>query len=264
MGLVYAKSSLDQRELQVLEGEMRARGKNLTTAYLLWFFLGIFFAHRFYLNRSGGVFLLASIVSLALCIVLIGFLFLMILSFIWLADGFRMSGFAEEYNSGLEGRIITEILASRAGGSGMPYGGPGPAFQQQAAVPAYAPAYAPPAPVYSNRPTVAAEAGSATGRLVVAEHGKSAAYNLALGQSLVVGRGGDAGVQLSDPRASRRHLMVSVTPSGWQLRDLGSTNRARLVDPSGTTRDLNGEASVSAGQVLIGDALLTLFPLARA
>ena len=50
--LVYAKSSLDQRELQMLESERRGRGKNLTTAYLLWFFLGLLFVHRFYLKRG--------------------------------------------------------------------------------------------------------------------------------------------------------------------------------------------------------------------
>lgn len=142
--LVYAKSSLDQRELQMLESEMRGRGKNLTTAYLLWFFLGLLFVHRFYLKRGGGVFLAATLISIFLCVVLIGFIFLFILGIIWLADAFRMSGFVQEYNGTLEGQIITEILAARAGGMRMPYGA-GYAAQPAPYAPAsYAPAYAPP------------------------------------------------------------------------------------------------------------------------
>ena len=121
-----------------LESEMRGRGKNLTTAYLLWFFLGFLFVHRFYLKRSGGVFLMATLISLVLCLVLIGFIFLIILSIMWLADAFRMSGFVQAYNGALEGQIITEILAARAGGMRMPYGG---GYGQRAS---YAPAYAPP------------------------------------------------------------------------------------------------------------------------
>lgn len=272
MSLVYAKSSLDQRELQMLESEMRSRGKNLTTAYLLWFFLGLFFAHRFYLKRSGGVFLMATLISLVLCLVLIGIIFLIVLGFIWLADAFRMSGFAEEYNGKLEGQIITEILAARAGGPGMPYGAGYPAPP-----PPYAPAYprpataqpvlTPPAPAFANQATVVAQrapVASGMGRLVVADGGRSSAYDVAAGQSLVIGRGADANVKLSDPRASRQHLTVTLMPSGWLLRDLGSTNASRVLDSSGGIRELRGETTISGGQVLIGDALITLYPLSGA
>jgi TM2 domain-containing membrane protein YozV len=271
VSLVYAKSSLDQRELQMLESEVRSRGKSLTVAYLLWFFLGIFWVHRFYLKRGGGVFLMASLVSLVLCIFLIGFLLLMILSFIWLADAFRMSGFAQEYNGKLEAQIITEILAARAGGGGMPYGA-GYAYQPAPHAPAYAPtavaqpAYASSAPTYANQPTAVAQRApnaSGTGRLVVAEGGRSTAHNVAPGQSLTVGRGADADVRLSDPRSSRHHLTVALTPSGWLLRDLGSTNPSRVLESSGNARDLRGETTISGGQVLVGDALITFFPPSR-
>jgi len=268
VSLVYAKSSLDQRELQMLESEVRSRGKSLTTAYLLWIFLGGLWVHRFYLKRSGGIFLMASLISLVLCIFLIGFLFLMILGFILLADAFRMSGFVQEYNGKLEGQIITEILAARAGGPGMPYGA-GYAAQRASYAQAYAPAamaqpaYAPSAPAFANQSTVVARrapGASGTGRLVVAEGGRSSTFDVAAGQSLVVGRGAEANVRLSDPRASRQHLTVTLTPSGWLLRDLGSTNPSRVLESSGRARDLRGETTISGGQVLIGDALITFYP----
>src|SRR5450759_2975724 len=201
---------------------------------------------------------MASLISLVLCIFLIGFLFLMILGFILLADAFRMSGFVQEYNGKLEGQIITEILAARAGGPGMPYGA-GYAAQRAS----YAPAYAPSAPAFANPSTVVARrapGASGTGRLVVAEGGRSSTFDVAAGQSLVVGRGAEANVRLSDPRASRQHLTVTLTPSGWLLRDLGSTNPSRVLESSGRARDLRGETTISGGQVLIGDALITFYP----
>jgi hypothetical protein len=268
VSLVYAKSSLDQRELQMLESEVRSRGKSLTTAYLLWIFLGGLWVHRFYLKRSGGIFLMASLISLVLCIFLIGFLFLMILGFILLADAFRMSGFVQEYNGKMESQIITEILATRAGGPGMSYGA-GYTAQPARYAPSYAPAvttqpaYSRPAPPFPTQSAVAAQpahAAAASGRLVVAEGGKSSAFDVATGQSLVIGRGAEANVRLSDSRASRQHLAVTLAPSGWLLRDLGATNPSRVLESSGGARDLRGETTISGGQVLIGDALITFYP----
>jgi TM2 domain-containing membrane protein YozV len=246
----------------MLESEMRGRAKNLTTAYLLWFFLGLLFAHRFYLKRSGGVFLMATLISILLCFVLIGFLFLMILGFLWLADAFRMSDFLQKYNGPLEGQVINEILAARATGAGAPYGArypgyPAPVAAGYAAQPAYAPVQAP-----AYQPTAVAPRPVTSGarRLVVNDAGQGSTYDVAPGQSLVVGRGPEANVRLSDARASRQHLTVTLTPAGWLLRDMGATNPARLLESSGGMCELHGETTISAGQVLIGDALITLYP----
>ena len=49
------------------------------------------------------------------------------------------------------------------------------------------------------------------------------------GGSLQVGRGPGCGIRLADPDVSRRHLEISVTSRGVQLRDLGSMNGATLL-----------------------------------
>lgn len=59
--------------------------KSTTTAYLLWFFLGLLGIHKFYLGKSG-----------------IGFLYLIsggLLGIGWLIDLFTLSGQVDRYNA---------------------------------------------------------------------------------------------------------------------------------------------------------------------
>jgi TM2 domain-containing membrane protein YozV len=256
VSLVYAKSSLDPRELQMLESEMRGRGKNLTTAYLLWFFLGTLFAHRFYLKRSGGVFLMATLISILLCVVLIGFIFLMILGFIWLADAFRMSEFVQEFNGALEGQIITEILAARAGGGPSPYN---PAVAYAAPAPAQAWASAPTAAA-PYPPAGAWGATGTSGRMTYVEAGRASTLMVNPGEQVLVGRDPNCRVRLADSRVSRQHALIQRSGNDWIVKDLGATNPTRLLGASGTAQTIQGEVRVPSGQLLIGDVLLTLFP----
>lgn len=72
--------------------------KSPTVAYLLWFFLGGFGAHRFYMGRTGSAIgmvalFLGSMVGSGIMIGALGFLGLLAW---WVADGFLMRKWFEE------------------------------------------------------------------------------------------------------------------------------------------------------------------------
>lgn len=81
--------------------------KSTGVAYLLWFFLGGFGAHRFYLGRggSGAAILIITLVSMLLTVVLVGFVTIWI-SAVWVfIDLFLIPGWVYEHNSGLAARL---------------------------------------------------------------------------------------------------------------------------------------------------------------
>lgn len=97
-------------------------------------------------------------------------------------------------------------------------------------------------------------------RISVLEAGRDAGeYAPFMGQVLLVGRAEDADIGLTDPRVSRRHLEIEAGDDGWLVRDLGATNPAEVIDSFGP-REVDGEVVLAAGQIAIGDALLTLYP----
>ena len=82
-------------------------------------------------------------------------------------------------------------------------------------------------------------------------------------RAVLVGRGPDADVRLEDPTVSRKHLEIRVDGAVWMLRDLGARNPAVLLDATGATRSIAPQGSeVHAGQVIVGRALVTLYPQA--
>ncbi|MBP3965918.1 TM2 domain-containing protein [Paenibacillus lignilyticus] len=102
---IAQKSQLDARELLLLDQEVRNQGKNMLVAYILWFFLGSFGAHRFYMKKTGS-----AVAQLILTITIIGY----IVSAIWvLIDAFLLHGMVKEENQRVEGRIIDELLGQK-------------------------------------------------------------------------------------------------------------------------------------------------------
>ena len=104
--------------------------------------------------------------------------------------------------------------------------------------------------------------GRASARLGVVESGRALpTVTVRAGEALIVGRDPGADVRLTDARVSRRHLQIEHDTLGWLVRDLGATNPTRLLEPSGAVRDIRGEAvHLASGQLLLGDALVTLYP----
>jgi TM2 domain-containing membrane protein YozV len=80
-----------------------ANKKSGLVAYLLWFFVGMFGAHRFYLGSTGPAIaqLVITLVSIVLTFVLVG-VFGLIAVGIWvLIDAFLIPGMLQRYNSRL-------------------------------------------------------------------------------------------------------------------------------------------------------------------
>jgi TM2 domain-containing membrane protein YozV len=70
--------------------------RSLLIAYLLWFFLGSFGVHRFYLGhtKSGAWMLGLFIVSTVLSLIVVGAFGFIVLGIWWLVDAFLIPGMA--------------------------------------------------------------------------------------------------------------------------------------------------------------------------
>ncbi|MNO27384.1 TM2 domain protein [compost metagenome] len=99
------KSQLDSRELLLLESEVKNQGKNMVIAYVLWYFLGLFGGHRFYMGKTGS-----AVAQLILSLTAIG----MLVTFVWwIVDAFLTHTWVKEHNLVLENRLIDQILHNR-------------------------------------------------------------------------------------------------------------------------------------------------------
>jgi heat shock protein HtpX len=84
------------------------------------------------------------------------------------------------------------------------------------------------------------------------------------GRAVIVGRAQDADIHLADPTISRRHLQLMLEGGAWSITDLGARNPARLLTPSGATQLVaGGVIRVPSGQILLGNTIVTLFPVAN-
>ncbi|WP_374763839.1 TM2 domain-containing protein [Yunchengibacter salinarum] len=83
--------------------EFESRRKSVLVAYLLWFFLGGFGVHRFYLGAtfSGFVMLAVAGVSFLTMIILIGHLGMLFIGLWWLVDALLIPGLTQRYNARL-------------------------------------------------------------------------------------------------------------------------------------------------------------------
>ena len=75
--------------------------KDSTAAWLLWFFLGYFGAHHFYLGRNqrGTVYAVVCGLSILLSFLLIGFIGFLVLFVLWIIDATQLSGQLTDYNA---------------------------------------------------------------------------------------------------------------------------------------------------------------------
>ena len=84
-------------QAEALANSMR---KETGVAYLLWFFLGGFGAHRFYLGKAGSAIamLLISLISIPLSFVFVGYLGLFAIFIWWIVDAFLIPGWIRTHN----------------------------------------------------------------------------------------------------------------------------------------------------------------------
>ncbi len=87
--------------------EYDANKKSAGIAYLLWFFVGMLGAHRFYLAApgTGAAILILTLVATFLSFVLVGFVLLLIPSIWVLVDAFLIPGMVRNYNN----ELITQL-----------------------------------------------------------------------------------------------------------------------------------------------------------
>jgi len=104
------------------------------------------------------------------------------------------------------------------------------------------------------------EPPAGSGRLAVVESGRPTSREVELGQSVILGRDPGCDIRLVDPRVSRRHVAIQRVAGGWAVRDLGTTNPSRLIKPHGESIEIGTGLNLTAGQLLVGDALVTLYP----
>ena len=65
-------------------------------------------------------------------------------------------------------------------------------------------------------------------KLLVKDRDHTYLVDLAVGESVVLGRSHDCDIPISAPRASRRHARFKADGEGHQIADLGSTNGTLL------------------------------------
>lgn len=92
---LLVKSKMTPEQLVLLQGEFDKKKKSKPTAYLLWFFVGIFGGHRFYAGDTiRAIFMLITLGGLV----------------IWaLIDVFFIGSRIEEKNNIIEAEIIKDV-----------------------------------------------------------------------------------------------------------------------------------------------------------
>ena len=92
-----------------------ANKKSSVVAYLLWFFLGGFGAHRFYLGSTGPAIaqLVITLVSFVLLIVAVGLVGFIVVGIWVLVDAFLIPGMVQDYNSRLAAHFSGTPAAGR-------------------------------------------------------------------------------------------------------------------------------------------------------
>lgn len=89
--------ALSVQELTLVEQRVTNGAKSTGVAFLLWLFLGLVSAHRFYLGRPAS-----AILQILSYFILVGFVWLLI-------DGFLIPGMVQQQKDDLRQRIIANL-----------------------------------------------------------------------------------------------------------------------------------------------------------
>ncbi|TCI61851.1 TM2 domain-containing protein [Exiguobacterium sp. SH3S1] len=107
----YSRTDLTTEEMLLVNSEVEKKKRNLVVAYLLWFFLGGFGAHRFYFKKTGSAIAMLALMvgSIVLTIVLIGFVGLFAAGIWALVDAFLMPGWQQREVETIERETIESL-----------------------------------------------------------------------------------------------------------------------------------------------------------
>lgn len=97
-----AYAQLDTQEKLLVDNAIANRGKNPVIAWLLWFFLGLLGAHRFYFGKIGTGILM---ILLTFCFG-IGTIW-------WIIDAFRINSWIRQNHEEIEKDAIAQIVVGR-------------------------------------------------------------------------------------------------------------------------------------------------------
>jgi TM2 domain-containing membrane protein YozV len=89
--------ALSTAELALVEARVANDGPTTGLAYVLWFFLGFFSAHRFYLGRPG-----TAVFQLLLNCVLVGLIWTLI-------DAFLIPGMVRDKKNEIRANVMTQL-----------------------------------------------------------------------------------------------------------------------------------------------------------
>jgi TM2 domain-containing membrane protein YozV len=110
--------ALSTQQQMLVEQRLSNDKKSTVVAYLLWFFLGGFGGHRFYIGKTGTAItqLLLLIFGFILMVAYVGILLLAALGIWLLVDAFLIPGMIEKSTTSARERIRAEIEATSSAG----------------------------------------------------------------------------------------------------------------------------------------------------
>lgn len=114
--------TLTTEQLILVEQRLANDKKSTLVAYLLWFFLGGFGVHRFYLGKtgSGAIMLGLLILGLLTTVIYIGIAFLLALAIWMIVDAFLIPGMITENTAQQRLRLQLEMNAGMPGAAAPP------------------------------------------------------------------------------------------------------------------------------------------------
>jgi hypothetical protein len=96
---------LSTEQLVLVEHRVANDGPSSGVTYLLWFFLGVFAGHRWYLGRPGSAVLM---IIAWICGILPGAIW-------WIVDGFLIPGMIREKKDEIRRRVQQDLLVAQGG-----------------------------------------------------------------------------------------------------------------------------------------------------
>jgi TM2 domain-containing membrane protein YozV len=109
--------ALSTQQQMLVEQRLANDKKSTGVAYLLWFFLGGFGAHRFYLGKTGSAvaMLVLTILGWATVVIVVGIPVLLAVLVWLLVDAFLIPGMISQLVQDARTRISSEILSMGGG-----------------------------------------------------------------------------------------------------------------------------------------------------